>query len=543
MSIFSKVAMPKPQHNTFDLSHDRKFSAKMGELIPTCVLECVPGDSFNIKASNMLRFAPLLAPVMHQSSVYTHFFFVPNRILWSNWENFITGGEDGLYPGDATTFPTLTPITSQVNTGGLLDYLGLPSSQAPVSPSVTPVDTVWATTKVSAFPSAAYNKIYNDYYRDENLITTKLNDTLIDGTNPTIGLMEIQKRAWQHDYFTSALPWTQRGPEATLPLGTTAPIIWENDPAQATYIKDNTTGNTIGAFTFDSASALNTNSSGALGATIPTQTYLDVDNSSHLSANLSGATAASINELRRAFRLQEWLERNARGGARYIEVIMAHFGVQSSDSRLQRPEFLGGSATPVQISEVLQTSNPASTPSGTELTPQANMAGHGVSVGSSKFLSYKCEEHGYIIGIMSIMPKSAYQNGIPKHFSKFDKFDYFWPSFANIGEQAITNQELFMYEADGDNMETFGYTPRYAEYKYIPSSVHGTFRSSLDFWHMGRNFSGRPALNQAFIEMDESEIDRIFAVLDPPETENLYVYLHNNIKARRPMPYFGTPTI
>ena len=226
MSIFSKVAMPRPQHNTFDLSHDRKFSAKMGELIPTCVLECVPGDSFNIKASNMLRFAPLLAPVMHQSSVYCHFFFVPNRILWSNWENFITGGEDGLYPGDATTFPTITPITSQVNTGGLLDYLGLPSSQAPVAPSTTPVDTVWSTTKVSAFPSAAYNKIYNDYYRDENLITTKLNDTLIDGTNPTIGLMEIQKRAWQHDYFTSALPWTQRGPEATLPLGTTAPISW-----------------------------------------------------------------------------------------------------------------------------------------------------------------------------------------------------------------------------------------------------------------------------------------------------------------------------
>ena len=542
MSIFSKVAMPRPQHNTFDLSHDRKFSAKMGELIPTCVLECVPGDSFNIKASNMLRFAPLLAPVMHQSSVYCHFFFVPNRILWSNWENFITGGEDGLYPGDATTFPTITPTTSQVNTGGLLDYLGLPSSQAPVAPSTTPVDTVWSTTKVSAFPSAAYNKIYNDYYRDENLITTKLNDTLVDGTNPTIGLMDIQKRAWQHDYFTSALPWTQRGPEATLPLGTTAPVNWID--GYETILKNSATGTPIGSFDssgtpFETSSA----GSGKLYSNLPTTTYLGLDNTDALSVNLAGATAASINELRRAFRLQEWLERNARGGARYIEVIMAHFGVQSSDARLQRPEFLGGSATPVQISEVLQTSNPASTPSGTDLTPQANMAGHGVSVGSSKYLSYKCEEHGYIMGIMSIMPKSAYQNGIPKHFSKFDKFDYFWPSFANIGEQAIYNQELFMLESDGNNMETFGYTPRYAEYKYIPSSVHGTFRTSLDFWHMGRNFSGRPALNQSFIEMDEAEIDRVFAVLDPPETENLYVYLHNNIKARRPMPYFGTPTI
>lgn len=540
MSIFSKVAMPRPQHNTFDLSHDRKFSAKMGELIPTCVLECVPGDSFNIKASNMLRFAPLLAPVMHQSSVYCHFFFVPNRILWSNWENFITGGEDGLYPGDATTFPTITPITSQVNTGGLLDYLGLPSSQAPVAPSTTPVDTVWSTTKVSAFPSAAYNKIYNDYYRDENLITTKLNDTLIDGTNPTIGLMEIQKRAWQHDYFTSALPWTQRGPEATLPLGTTAPISWIDGGSNKLRNLD---GSTLNNFDTNTQN-IETNGTGVIYSPLnPPDDQIFWDNTDSLSVNLSGATAASINELRRAFRLQEWLERNARGGARYIEVIMAHFGVQSSDARLQRPEFLGGSATPVQISEVLQTSNPGTTPTGTDLTPQANMAGHGVSVGSSKYLSYKCEEHGYIIGIMSIMPKSAYQNGIPKHFSKFDKFDYFWPSFANIGEQAITNQELFMLESDGNNMETFGYTPRYAEYKYIPSSVHGTFRTSLDFWHMGRNFSGRPALNQSFIEMDESEIDRVFAVLDPPETENLYVYLHNNIKARRPMPYFGTPTI
>jgi hypothetical protein len=217
---------------------------------------------------------------------------------------------------------------------------------------------------------------------------------------------------------------------------------------------------------------------------------------------------------------------------------MSHFGVKSSDSRLQRPEFLGGSSTPVTISEVLQNSDDSA-----QTTPQGNMAGHGLSVGSSDTVNYRCEEHGFIIGIMSIMPKSAYQQGVPKVFSKFDKFDYYWPSFANIGEQAIQNQELYMDESDSKNDDTFGYTPRYAEYKYIPSSVHGEMKSTLDFWHMGRIFQNRPTLNESFIECDGSgdDIDRIWAVEDAPE--NLYVYLHNNIKARRPMPYFGTPTI
>jgi len=214
---------------------------------------------------------------------------------------------------------------------------------------------------------------------------------------------------------------------------------------------------------------------------------------------------------------------------------MAHFGVRSSDARLQRPEFLGGSATPITISEVLQTSANSSQPS-----PQGNMAGHGVSVGSSNYVTYRCEEHGYIIGIMSVMPKTAYQQGIPKHFTKFDKFDYYWPSFANIGEQPIYNKELYYDNASTDD-EVFGYTPRYAEYKYIPSTVHGEFRSSLDFWHMGRIFASKPSLNQDFIECDADEVDRVFAVSEGQE--HLYVYLHNEVKATRLMPYFGTPTI
>jgi hypothetical protein len=517
MSIFSKVAMPKPAQNTFDLSHDRKFSMKIGEITPILCQETVPGDKFNVESTNLLRFAPMLAPIMHQTSVYVHYFFVPNRILWSNWEDFITGGEDGLSNPAFPVFDNLGTIAE----GTLMDYLGVPTGTS-------------ITDSVNALPACAYNKIYNEYYRDQN-VATKLTDTVSNGSNSGTPFIQLQKRAWQHDYFTSALPWTQRGPEATIPLGSTAPISYVNGP-EATIFRNNADGTVIANAAFDGAAALETTAGGALKAALPSTTYIDVDNTDSLSVDLSTATAASINELRRAFRLQEWLERNARGGARYIEVIMAHFGVKSSDSRLQRPEFLGGSATPVTISEVLQTSDNAS-----ETTPQANMAGHGVAVGQSNKVSYFCEEHGFIMGLMTVMPKSAYQQGLPKIFSKFDKFDYFWPSFQSIGEQPIYNQEIYYNEADSQNSGVFGYTPRYAEYKYIPSSVHGEMRTSLNFWHMGRIFSSRPSLNADFIECDNTEVERIFAVNQ--DAENLYVYLHNHIKATRPMVYFGTPTI
>lgn len=548
MSIFSKVAMPKPASNTFDLSHDKKFSMKLGEITPICLMECVPGDKFNITSTNLLRFAPLLSPVMHQSSVYIHYFFVPNRILWpkgfsstgtqvKGWEDFISGGEDGL---SDPAFPTISPQAGfdTISSGSIWDYLGLPTGATAAA-----TGTSYLGETFSALPIAAYNKIYNEYYRDQNLVTTPLPDSLIDGDNTSLiysdGVSYIsgmQKRAWQHDYFTSALPWTQKGPEATIPLGTDAPLIYgdygtTNDfqPLRKPYSVD-----PAGYYT-NIAGNLTTNASGDWRNTVDNG-YLNVDVSNSHVADLSEASAASINDLRRAFRLQEWLERNARGGSRYIEIIMAHFGVKSSDSRLQRPEFLGGSATPVTISEVLQTSDNAA-----ENTPQANMAGHGVSVGASKKVSYFCEEHGLIMGLMTVMPKSAYQQGLPKLYKKYDKFDYFWPAFQSIGEQPIYNEELYFDTSDSLNDGVFGYTPRYAEYKYIPSSVHGEFRNTLNFWHMGRIFDTRPSLNQDFIEMDNTEVERIFAVNQ--DAENLYVYLHNKVEATRPMVYFGTPTI
>lgn len=551
MSIFSKVAMPKPASNTFDLSHDKKFSMKLGEITPICLMECVPGDKFNITSTNLLRFAPLLSPVMHQSSVYIHYFFVPNRILWpkgfsstgtqvKGWEDFISGGEDGL---SDPAFPTISPQSGfdTISSGSIWDYLGLPTGATAAA-----TGTSYLGETFSALPIAAYNKIYNEYYRDQNLVTTPLPDSLIDGDNTTLIYSDgvsyksgMQKRAWQHDYFTSALPWTQKGPEATIPLGSTAPLLYGDygtggANTDFTYMRGRYSSDPAYYYTNLSGN-LTTGSGGELMD--PTGSgFMNPDITKTHVADLTQASASSINDLRRAFRLQEWLERNARGGSRYIEIIMAHFGVKSSDSRLQRPEFLGGSATPVTISEVLQTSDNAA-----ENTPQANMAGHGVSVGASKKVSYFCEEHGLIMGLMTVMPKSAYQQGLPKLYKKYDKFDYFWPAFQSIGEQPIYNEELYFDVSDNNNDGVFGYTPRYAEYKYIPSSVHGEFRNTLNFWHMGRIFDSRPSLNQDFIEMDNTEVERIFAVNQ--DAENLYVYLHNKVEATRPMVYFGTPTI
>jgi hypothetical protein len=517
-NIFTQVQHSKVQSNTFDLTHDRKFSGKMGRLIPIMVMDTVPGDKIKINSSIMLRFAPLIAPIMHRVNAYIHFFFVPNRLTYTNWEDFITGGENGAAEHVA---PYVRYKTSDVTRGSLSDYLGLPvdGDTAP-DPSFV---------QASALPYLAYQKIYNEYYRDQNLIP-EVNDSYGDGQIPFwTDLQQLRTRSWQHDYFTSALPWTQKGPEAMLPLGDRAPIEAE-DPltfSMRQQFKRISDGVLIGG------ADIGSDGSGVLKDQISNVGgYIDLMNSHY--TDLSQATASSINDLRRAMKLQEWLEKNARGGSRYIESIQVHFGVRSSDARLQRPEYLGGLKTPVKISEVLQTSSNDGQP-----TPQGNMSGHALTVGGGQKVGMRCEEHGYIIGILSVMPQPCYQQGIPKHFSRLDKFDYFWPSFANIGEQAILNKEIFVDNDEDKQLETFGYTPRYAEYKFMNNSVHGDFKQSLDFWHMGRKFANQPVLNKDFIEMDYTEVDRIFAVQDG--TDNLWAQCLNKVTARRPMPIFGTP--
>jgi len=516
-NLFNSIQLPKIGSNVFDLSHDVKMSFKMGGLYPTCVMDCVPGDKVQISTETMLRFAPLIAPVMHKVNVTTHYFFVPNRILWPNWEQWITGNLDVVPP---FAYFHDVPVKS------LGDYLGIPTG-------VEDNGNVWPNPNAQTFNPfslAAYFKIYNEYYRDQNLQTPYI-DTLVDGHNPLMdqyAAISVAPRAWQHDYFTSCLPWAQKGDAVTIPIGdfTDVPIEYQNgNVTQTRLASDGTAIDVAGMFS----------QTGSLGSGLLTDStdthFLEIDNSSSLKAKTSELTveAADINSLRRAFRLQEWLERNARGGTRYIESILAHFGVRSSDARLQRPESLGGSKGKMVISEVLSTAETT--------LPVGNMAGHGISVSGGNQFSYKVEEHGWIIGLISVTPDTAYQQGLHRSLSKFDRLDYFWPTFANIGEQEVRAKEIY---ANSDSLNTiFGYVPRYAEYKYLNSRVAGEMKTSLDYWHLGRIFAEEPNLNGDFIACEPST--RIFAVEDP-ESDNIYGHIFNNIKAIRKMPKYGTPT-
>jgi hypothetical protein len=535
MSIFTKVKTNRPPYNTFSLSHSKKLSFQIGSLIPVLCAEMIPGDQFDVRSSAMVRFMPMPAPVMGEFNVYMHSFFVPNRILWPKdgdnvgWEPFITGGEDG---NDTTVRPYVE--LSTVTIGSVADYLGLPIYAGGTD-----------TMDVSAFPSAAYSKIYSDYFRDENLQTSYDFAPLTDGLQSGTLLYNSvpRQRAWTKDYFTSALPWTQKGPEATIPLGTSANLNVTGssgglsyDQTQAIQVQrvDDSSFTGPDDITYRMHSSDNTRAFATLQGTDASLAFsgLEID-TSNVTVDLSTATAATINELRNAYRLQEYLERNARGGSRYIEVILSHFNVRSSDARLQRAEFIGGTKVPVQISEVLQTSESGGTPLG-------NMAGHGISVGGNKRMSYRAEEHGFFMVLLSVLPRAGYQQGIPKMFLREDRFDYYWPSFAHLGEQPIYNKELYWDGSDGEDDDVFGYTPRYAEYKYMPSTTAGQFRDTLDFWQSNRIFASRPALNAQFIECRSAELDRIFAVTTASD-HKLWAQVYHDFKARRPMPYHGTP--
>lgn len=515
MSIFKNINSQKPSRNTFDLSHERKFSMNMGELIPILTEEVVPGDSWKVNTETLMRLAPMVAPVMHRVNVYTHFFFVPNRIVWDNWEDFITGGEDGNAMPLMPTLNIGNHLGNLTHKGSLLDYMG-----AAVINSVSECGSA-----INALPFRAYLNIFNEYYRDQNL-QTKIPFDLGDGDTDPTEILQKRIRAWEKDYFTSALPFTQKGGEVTTPLSGAASVV-KSDSPNLMHMKYGVGGGAApdGPVTVESERLTVDSGSGMVG--------MNLDPNGTLEADMSSVTAASIEELRRASRLQEWLEKNARGGSRYIESILSHFGVKSSDARLQRPEYLGGGKNPVVISEVLNT-----TGTDGEL-PQGNMSGHGISAGSSNSFSKTFEEHGYIIGIMSVLPKTTYQQGTRRHLLKNDKFQYFWPEFAHLGEQEVLNAELFATYCEQDE-GTFGYQSRYAEYKNIPSTVHGDFKEDLAYWHMGRIFESLPALNEQFIKSDPTH--RIFAVEDPSSAK-LYVQVYNRIRAIRPMPTFGTPRL
>lgn len=527
-NVFNTTPIKRVKRNTFDLSHDVKFSCSMGKLIPTFIQECIPGDKFKIRTETLIRMAPLVSPVMHKINVFMHYFFVPNRIIDPAWEDFITPdlSKETPAPPYLLTYAAASG-DSIVDNGSLADYMGLPTGEYQNSPEGFP--------PITAYPFAAYYKIYDDYYRDQNLQDEVLGQNLDSLGRNIIELSDVGlnsrgsvntsllTRSWQHDYFTSALPFAQKGPAVDIPIS--------SDSSYATiYRNPNTAADgtlqgweTTGSDTPTSQMAYVENQQ------VPT----NVVPTNHLYADIDSISTGTINDLRLALRLQEFFEKAARGGTRYIEQLKVHFNVNSSDKRLQRAEFIGGSKAPVIISEVLQTSESSE-------TPQANMAGHGISGTSGKTVSYYAEEHGYIIGIMSVMPLTAYQQGIPRHFSRTSWEDYAWPTFAHLGEQEIKNKELmFTNDPDYDN-GTFGYIPRYSEYRYTNNRVAAAFRSTLAFWHLGRIFDPQnpPSLNSDFIECDPRT--DIYAVEDD---QHLWCHSYHKVRAARALPRFGVPTL
>lgn len=551
-NIFNSIRLKRPKRNVFNLSYENKLTMNMGELVPIMCMPIVPGDKFRVNTEALVRLAPLVAPMMHRVNVYTHYFFVPNRLVWNEWEDFITKGVDGE---DTPVLPyfslsdTMGAASSEKSFRALFgdstlwDYLGLPTLNgvgSKVYKAIINGVTVPNGFKISALPFRAYQLIYNEYYRDQNL-TVPIEFSLNSGSamSDASALWNLRRRAWEKDYFTSALPWLQRGPEVTVPVGGSFGVVTlaNRDKNQIFVGSDGKpTQVDVGMNLLHVADRNNvtpgTPQTGlSNGSNTGNAVWLDPKGTLVVDGENSGI---SIQDLRTSNALQRWFERNARGGSRYIEQILAHFGVRSSDARLQRPQFLGGGKMPIAVSEVLQTSSTDAT------SPQANMAGHGISAGVNNGFKHYFEEHGYVIGLMSIMPRTGYQQGVPRDFTKFDNMDFYFPEFAHLSEQEIKNQELYVSDDPAYNEATFGYTPRYAEYKYHESEAHGDFRGNMSFWHLNRIFADKPHLNTKFVECNPS--NRVFAT-SQTQDDKFWVQIYQDVKALRLMPKYGTPML
>lgn len=542
---FTSVELKKPTRSVFDLSHEKRISFKMGKLVPVFISETVPNDTFHCNTEIMLRLAPLLAPIMHRVNVFVHYFFVPNRLLWKDWEAFITNGRLGTETPPVPPYITYDAMCNVgqglLDNGSLWDYLG-------GFPWPDLEGATMAGRKLDLMPFAAYSKCWYDYYRDRNFVADNTFLPLASGaqgglaTLDAASIITIRNRDYQKDYFTSSLPWTQRGNEVLMPLVGTGTV---------TYSPTSTLKRTDGAnFAAGAVKQLGQANVAAgptrdlqVDGTLGTgagQVPGRVENIASVNINSSGV---SINDLRKSIRLQEWLERNALAGSRYNESIMAHFARRTSDSRLQRAEYLGGGKVTVKISEIVATA--WSEDGAAESVPQGNMAGHGLTFGNTNRFTYNCEEHGFVIGIMSVMPNTAYMQGVPRMFTQRNTFlEYPWPSFAHLGEQPVYKYELFSdpnnQPVDRTTAPVFGYQSRYSDWKHIQSSSHGDFRTSLDFWHLTRKFSSNPVLGFTFLNFENSLPDRVFAVSG---VQTLWAYIYNSVSVKRSLPYYGTPQL
>jgi len=528
---FSQVKLTRPTKSTFDLTHDKRLSTRMGRLTPVLIQECIPSDYFTGSSEMLVRLAPLLAPIYDQIQVYVHFFFVPNRLLWEDWEEFITGGRLGV-----GVEPVTAPIPPYMDLGAelasnpdffekssLMDYLGCPV--LPIAPDVA---ADYDGIPIDMLPVAAYQLVWYNYYRDRNFQPDDLFDVPLPLPSGEVDMdLSLFTRMYRHDYFTSALPFTQRGEEVLIPisLGGTGSIY--ADP--------------VGAETSAVVSAIAQPGSVNVGYEVEIDADAAHPGALYIKGSDFTGTTTTINDFRSAYALQVWLERNAIGGSRYVESTEAHFGIRPQDSRLQRPEYIGGGRIPVKISEVVST---AFSSDGTDIVPLANMGGHGVTYGNTNQFKYFCPEHGFIIGILSIMNPPSYHQGLPRMFRRRSFLDYPWPTFAKLGEQMVAKAELYasaanLTEDTAGDLPLFGYQSRYADWKYIPNSNHGDFHDTLLFWTLTRQFASSPELGEDFNMFDDTSQNRIFAVNGT--ADNFWIYVHNKVTVKRPLPYFGTP--
>lgn len=521
MHKFAMIPKADIPRSAFKIQKTHKTTFDAGFLVPIYVDEVLPGDTFNLKMTAFARLATPITPVMDNMHLDSFFFFVPNRLVWNNWQRFM--GEQPN-PGDSISFlvPQQVSPASGYAVGSLQDYMGLPT-----------VGQVGTGNTVShcAFFTRAYNLIWNEWFRDQNLQTSAVVDKG-DGPDATPATNYVlRRRGKRHDYFTSALPWPQKGQSVTLPLGTTAPVITNGQ---------NVTMSGAGIANRNILAAAGTNLMSLGGAGAPNPTFLFFGNESGLQADLSAATAATINQLRQSFQIQKLLERDARGGTRYTEIIRAHFGVISPDARLQRPEYLGGGSAPITVNPIAQTSGTSA--SGTT-TPLGNLAAMGTGLAHGHGFTQSFTEHGVIIGLVSVRADLTYQQGLRKMWSRSTRYDFYFPAFAHLGEQAVLNKEIYVRGNSADN-DVFGYQERWAEYRYNPSLITGLFKSTsagtIDQWHLAQRFTSLPTLNSTFIE-DTPPVSRVVAVGAAANGQQFLLDTFFDIKAVRPMPLYSVP--